>query len=141
MGYLRRGQSLEVSCSAPPETYQLNPSPEEGSVRWGDPWVEKLVPNLHPVSVPALLFYPSYASKTPKAASIHCSASPLFCSSLFFKSRKINVENTIEIFQANVEPLLEFVAETALGKQTTGKQLPPFVGFFPSFSHFFLISF
>lgn len=32
----------------------------------------------------------------------------------------MNVENTIEIFQANVEPLSKFVAETPLSKQTTG---------------------
>lgn len=33
----------------------------------------------------------------------------------------MSVENTIDIFQANVEPLSKFVAETPLSKQTTGR--------------------
>ena len=40
----------------------------------------------------------------------------------FFTSRKMNVENTVEVFQANVEPLLKFVAETPLSKQATRKR-------------------
>ena len=37
-GLFRERKELEVSCPALSETSPLNPSPEDGSMRWGGPW-------------------------------------------------------------------------------------------------------
>lgn len=95
------------------------PQPWERSRRWGEPWVWKLIPAprlfLLLLSLTPLMDWWSGSWRQPLLTIL------LLLMHIYFYSRKINVESTIEIFQANVEPHSKYVAETPLSKQTTGK--------------------